>query len=172
MTIRAQPFTFGCDTLRFVELSSQPKDINRIPSHSSGWPSSHTHQTSVNQSDSCTRNLSKFQPNNSSIMSKKPDTPYPTSHAIEDMFNDSAKDHAAVVNALDDNVDGEVMGYEHHFAGKHKGKESIVNVLMADFSTMVNSDTVTYEVVNVIGGGDSPWAAVEGIATAKSKTGM
>ena len=102
---------------------------------------------------------------------KKAETPYPTAYAIEDMFNHPASRHEAVISAIDDNVDSNIMGYDHHFAGGHKGKEALLKNVMEDFSGMINEETVSYEVVNVIGGGESPWAAVEGKATAKSKTG-
>lgn len=36
---------------------------------------------------------------------------------------------------------------------------------------MYNEDTI-FEIVRVIGGGESPWAAIAAKATAESKTGM
>ena len=96
--------------------------------------------------------------------------PYPTAYAIEDMFS-GTNNHEAAVALLDDNVDAKIMGYDHHFAGEKKGAGSLAGTFKEEFSSMVDENTVKYEVTNVIGGGDLPWAAIEGKATAKSKSG-
>ncbi|MCJ1339092.1 hypothetical protein MMC09_004381 [Bachmanniomyces sp. S44760] len=104
-------------------------------------------------------------------MSKKADTPYPTSHSIEDLFNTPTGFRDAILAPLDDNVDAKIVGYDHHFAGEHKGKEALTKNLRDEIACIVDEDKVHYEVINVIGGGDSPWAAIEAKATGKSKTG-
>lgn len=97
--------------------------------------------------------------------------PYPTPYAIEDLFNElTANRDEAVGSAMSDNVDVKVMGYDHHLASEPKGVDSLKKWI-EEFATLYQDDTITFEVINVIGGGDSPWAAIEGNATAKSKTG-
>ena len=96
--------------------------------------------------------------------------PYPTAYAIEDMFS-GTNQHEEAVALLHENVDAQIMGYDHHFAGERKGADSLATTFKEEFSSMVDKDTVKYEVTNVIGGGDSPWAAIEGKATAKSQSG-
>lgn len=105
-------------------------------------------------------------------MSKKVDAPYPSAHAIEDMMNGPGDFRGAIIDALDDNVDAKVMGYDHHFAGDHKGKESLGKNFAGEFASLIDADKVQYEVFNVVGGGESPWAAIEAKAVGKTKTGM
>ena len=69
-------------------------------------------------------------------------------------------------------MDAKIVGYDHHFAGEHKGKEALTKNLRDEIACIVDEDKVHYEVINVIGGGDSPWAAIEAKATGKSKTGI
>ncbi|KAM0796329.1 hypothetical protein BDR22DRAFT_825263 [Usnea florida] len=104
-------------------------------------------------------------------MAQPSNYPYPTSHAIYDMFSDPNSRHDTVIGLIADHADSKIMGYEHHYAGEFKTKDSFLKTFKDDYSGMMNDDTINYEVVNVIGGGDVPWAAVEGKATAKSKTG-
>lgn len=78
----------------------------------------------------------------------------------------------SIVDNLDDNCDIKVTGYDHHFAGEEKGKDSVVKNVRENIFSMLNENTIKFEVVHVIGGGDSPWAAVECKGTGKSKTGM
>ncbi len=98
-------------------------------------------------------------------------TPYPTSHAIEDMMT-KQDFRAAIVDAMDDNVDAKVMGYDQHFAGDHKGKEDLGKNFAGEFASMIDADKIKYEVFNVVGGGESPWAAIEAKAVGKTKSGI
>ena len=79
---------------------------------------------------------------------------------------------AAILDALDDNVDAKVMGYDHYFAGDHKGKENLGKNFAGEFASIIDADKVQYEVLNVVGGGESPWAAIEAKAVGKTKTGI
>ena len=108
-------------------------------------------------------------------MSTKASTPYPTSYAIEDMFSSQggvATRRETLNNIIDDNVDAKVVGYDYYFSGEHKGKDSLMKKFVGELFGMCNEDTLDFEVVRVIGGGESPWAAIEAKATAKSETGM
>ena len=98
--------------------------------------------------------------------------PYPTSHAIEEMFDGQTGFRDAILAPMDDNVAATIKGYDHHFAGEYKGKEALIKHLRDEFAAIVDEDKVTYEATNVVGGGDSPYAAVEAKATGKGKTGM
>ena len=105
-------------------------------------------------------------------MSNRVEPPYPTSHAIEDMMSKTGDFRTAIIDALDDNVDAKVMGYDHHFAGDHKGKENLGKNFAGEFASMIDAEKVQYEVFNVVGGGESPWAAIEAKAVGKTKTGI
>lgn len=97
--------------------------------------------------------------------------PYPTSHAIEDMFNTPTGFRDAILAPMDDNVDAKIAGYDHHFAGDYKSKEALTKNLRDEIAGLADEDKLHYEVVNVVGGGDVPWAAIEAKATGKSKSG-
>ena len=99
-------------------------------------------------------------------------TPYPTSHAIEDLFNNQPAFREAIIDSVDDNVDVTITGYDHHFSGDHKGKDALQKNLGGEFGSLVDADKVKYEIIRVIGGGESPWAAIEAKATGKTKTGL
>lgn len=87
-------------------------------------------------------------------------TPYPTSHAIEDMFSSQggvATRHETLSNIIDDHVDAKVVGYDHYYSGEHKSKDSLMKNFFGDLFVLYSEDTLAFEVVRVIGGGDSPW---------------
>ena len=100
--------------------------------------------------------------------------PYPTSYEIEDIFENQTgigTRRETMTDILDDNGDFKVMGYDHHFADQHKGKEAVLKNLMEALFDMIDGDTFKYEVSNVFGGGEEPWAVIEGKGTAKTKQG-
>ena len=49
--------------------------------------------------------------------------------------------------------------YADTHTGDHKGKESLGKNFAGEFASMIDADKVQYEVFNVVGGGESPWAA-------------
>ncbi|KAI4193976.1 MAG: hypothetical protein LQ348_002735 [Seirophora lacunosa] len=81
-----------------------------------------------------------------------PTTTYLSAHQIEEIFSDRDVPH--VFNSyLAENVEVTVVGMD----------------LLIGGSDALKMDTVRVEVTRVIGGGESPWAAVESLATATSK---
>ncbi|MCJ1227647.1 hypothetical protein MMC12_004303 [Toensbergia leucococca] len=64
------------------------------------------------------------------------------------------------------------MGVDHHLAGEQKGGEAFFQYIAEELvNVMDETKPFKNETINVIGGGDSPWASYEGKSTAKSKSG-
>ena len=98
-------------------------------------------------------------------------SPYPTAYQIEEMFANRAA--TEVFNSyLADNVDVLVIGGEDfHLGGRYNSVQSFHDKIYGEVSSAVKFETFKVEVLRVIGGGDSPWAAVESLSTATSKYG-
>ena len=95
---------------------------------------------------------------------------YPTVHQIEEMFSD--RDIPSIFNTyLADNVDVTVVGKEFAIAGTYKSSQAFHDAVFSRVSAALKVETIRLEVLRVIGGGDSPWAAVESLGTATSKYG-
>lgn len=63
---------------------------------------------------------------------------------------------------------GVVTGHDHSFVGEHHSHDSWFEHL---YSLIGSLEDTKLDIVRVIGGGSSPWACVEGKATAKTKNG-
>ena len=97
---------------------------------------------------------------------------YPTAAKIEEIFAD--RDIPEVFDQyLADNVDLTVVGKELHLGGNNKSKKAFHDAVYSRMTdSVVRAETINLEVLSVIGRGDSPWAAVESVATATTKSGQ
>ncbi|KAL8811411.1 MAG: hypothetical protein Q9223_001946 [Gallowayella weberi] len=98
--------------------------------------------------------------------------PYPSTYQIEEIFQDGEAGPQVlkgIVDNFDPKVQLTVVGHDHHMAGDthDKGEHFEFFNEMLDFSKPSKLD-----VLRVIGGGESPWACVECVATGKSKAGQ
>ena len=98
-------------------------------------------------------------------------SPYPTAYQIEEMF--ANRGAPEIFNTyLADNVDVLVMGGEDfHLGGRYNSVQSFHDEIYGHVTSALKVETFKVEVLRVIGGGDSPWAAVESLSTATSKYG-
>ena len=98
-------------------------------------------------------------------------SPYPTAYQIEEMF--ANRGFPDIFNGyLADNVDVLVMGGEDfHLGGRYNSVQSFHDEIYGHVTQALKVETFKVEVLRVIGGGDSPWAAVESLSTATSKHG-
>ena len=99
--------------------------------------------------------------------------PYPTSHEIEDIFRwrESPDTMSKFDERLAKNLDATVIGHDHHLSGHHKGLDAWKENNRARQEGMLDMSKGIQLDVNVIGGGDSPWACVEMKTTGKAKSG-
>ena len=96
--------------------------------------------------------------------------PYPTAYQIEEMF--ANRDVPNIFHTyLADPIDVTVVGQDFHIGGNYKSMEAFHNAIYARVSAGLKTETIRVEVVRVIGGGESAWAAVESLCTATSKYG-
>ena len=73
---------------------------------------------------------------------------------------------------IDDNVDAKLMGHDHHMVGDFKGKAAWKEGNRSRFTSLYDAKSPPKtEFVNVIGGGDSPWACVELKTTGRGVSG-
>ena len=89
---------------------------------------------------------------------------YPTNHQIEEIFQlrDSWDTIPKYREYLAANLIGHVAGFDHELAGDYRGKDAWVQNVEMRVGKMLKKDhPINFEIVNVIGGGDSPWACVE-----------
>ncbi len=98
-------------------------------------------------------------------------SPYPSAYQIEEMFANRL--YTDVFNSyLADNVDVLVVGGEDfHIGGRYNSVQSFHDAIYGHVSKTWKVETAKMEVLRVIGGGDSPWAAVESVTTATTKYG-
>lgn len=99
---------------------------------------------------------------------------YPTAHQIEDMFQwrESPETMDKFDAVVAPNVDAKGMGHDHHLAGEHRGADSWKEANKERIVGMLDmSKGIKLDIVNVVGGGDSPWACVEMKTVAKTKAG-
>lgn len=97
-------------------------------------------------------------------------TPYPNAYQIEEIFA-SRGSPDLFHTYLADNFDATVVGQDFHIGGHYNSIESFHNAIFSRVSAALKIETIRVEVIRVIGGGDSAWAAVELVATATSKYG-
>lgn len=98
-------------------------------------------------------------------------SPYPTAYQIEEMF--ANRDVPSIFNTyLADNVDVVIIGGEDfHLGARHQSAQSFHDGTYGAIGAALKMETFKVEVLRVIGGGDSAWAAVESLSTATSKSG-
>lgn len=97
-------------------------------------------------------------------------SPYPTTYQIEEMFANRGIPNV-FKSYLAENVEVTVVGKDFHAGGKHKSMQAFHDAVYGRISSVLHVDTISVEVIRVIGGGESSWAAVETLGTAKSKSG-
>ena len=96
--------------------------------------------------------------------------PYPTAYQIEEMFANRLV--ASIFNNYYANpVDITVIGHDFHLSGHYNSIQRFDDEVFAELWELVKADTVRTEIVRVIGGGESAWAAVETRVTATTKYG-
>lgn len=89
---------------------------------------------------------------------------YPTNHKIEEIFQlrDSWDTIPKYRESLADELIGHVSGYDHELSGDYRGKEAwLQNVEMRVGKMLKKDHPINLEILNVVGGGESPWACVE-----------
>ena len=97
-------------------------------------------------------------------------TPYPSAFQIEEMF--ANRDVPSIFHTyLADPIDVVVVGQDFHVGGQYKSMEAFHQGIYARVADSLKIDTIRVEVRRVIGGGESPWAAVESLCTADGKYG-
>ena len=97
-------------------------------------------------------------------------SPYPNAYQIEEIF--ANRDNPNIFNTyLADSVDVTVVGQDFHIAGQHQTPQAFHDAVWVRMTAALKLETLRIEVVRVIGGGESAWAAVESSATATSKSG-
>jgi hypothetical protein len=98
---------------------------------------------------------------------------FPTIQEIEQIFQLRQSNSPAFVEYLDPNITLTTTGHDHAFSGEIKGKENVKTQHVAPILNLMDSEKAPFqqEVIRVIGGGDSPWAAVELKTTSTSKAG-
>ena len=96
--------------------------------------------------------------------------PYPTPYQIEEMFANRLV--ASIFNTYyADRVDITIIGQDYHHGGHYNSIERFDEEVFGELWDLVKKDTVRLEVVRVVGGGESAWAAVESRVTAETKYG-
>lgn len=97
-------------------------------------------------------------------------SPYPNSYQIEEIF--ANRDVPNIFHKyLADPIDVVVVGQDFHVGGHYKSMDAFHEGIYSRVADSLKIETIRVEVVRVIGGGDSPWAAVESLCTAEGKYG-
>ena len=97
-------------------------------------------------------------------------SPYPTRYQIEEMFHN--RDTPRLFNTyLADKPDITVVGQDFHMAGHYRSTQAFHDEIYGRLPAFLKEETIRTEVLRVIGGGESAWAAVESVCTAEAKSG-
>lgn len=72
---------------------------------------------------------------------------------------------------LADNIDVTVVGQDFYIGGYYNSMEAFHGPIYDRVSAALKVETIRVEVLRVIGGAESAWAAVESLCTATSKYG-
>lgn len=99
---------------------------------------------------------------------------FPTPQQIEEMFLlRQTNPEAYLEKYVDDNIALTITGQPHAFSGEIKGKDELKAKHVTPILGMLDLEKSPPqgEVVRVLGGGDSAWAAVEMKTTSQSKAG-
>lgn len=105
------------------------------------------------------------------MSSSSPSPPYPTAYQIEEMFANRGRPE--IFNGyLAETCDVLVMGGEDfHLGGRYHTVQDFHDEIYGHVTSALKVETFKVEVLRVIGGGESAWAAVESLSTATSKYG-
>ncbi|KAM0802201.1 hypothetical protein BDR22DRAFT_845345 [Usnea florida] len=96
--------------------------------------------------------------------------PYPNAYQIEEMF--ANRSNPSIFNTyFTDSVDVIVVGQDFHLGGRYTSIEDFHNGLFERTVSRFKDRTYTLEIVRVIGGGESAWAAVETMVNAITENG-
>ena len=97
-------------------------------------------------------------------------SPYPTAYQIEEIFANRLV--AGIFNSYcTDPMDIDIIGQEFHHGGHYKSIQRFEDEVFGEYWQIVKPETVRTEIVRVIGGGESAWAAVDLRVTADTKYG-
>ncbi len=96
--------------------------------------------------------------------------PYPNAYQIEEMFANRAVPNI-FHTYLADPIDVTVVGQDFGISGHYNSMEAFHDGIYARVAAALKFETIRLEVVKVIGGGESAWAAIESVCTATSKYG-
>ena len=96
--------------------------------------------------------------------------PYPNAYQIEEMFANRGVPNI-FHTYLADPIDVTVVGKDFHIGGHYNSMEAFHDAIYGRVSAALKVETIRVEVIRVIGGGESAWAAVESLCTATSKYG-
>ena len=98
---------------------------------------------------------------------------YPNPDEIEATFTkvETPEELKRLQELFAEDFHGVVTGHDHSFVGEHYGHGSWFAQLSSILASLDHEKTFKLDIVRVIGGGSSPWACLEGKATAKTKTG-
>ncbi|MCJ1377272.1 hypothetical protein MMC17_000364 [Xylographa soralifera] len=106
-------------------------------------------------------------------------TPYPTAYETEEIFllRGKAPDgkltkQSAFDSHFTDDAEIIIMGQDHQLKGNHS-KEDFKTEVQARISKLIDYSKPggAYEVIRVVGGGDTPYAAIELKTTGTTKAG-
>lgn len=97
-------------------------------------------------------------------------SPYLNAYQIEEMF---ANRLVARIfnNYYADPVDITVIGQDFHLSGHYNSIQRFDDEVFGELWELVKVETVRTEVLRVVGGGESAWAAVETLVTATTEYG-
>lgn len=101
-------------------------------------------------------------------------TPYPSSHEIEDIFEwrGSLETMDKFAARVSPQVEMTIMGHDHHLSATHKGVDAVHEHNKGQALEFVDMNKgLKLDIIQVIGGGDTPWACVEMRTQAKAKSG-
>ena len=96
-------------------------------------------------------------------------SPYPNRFQIEEMFANRVNTDA-FHSYFADNFSVTVVGQDFHLGAHHTSTDTF-NEILTRIVDHLKRETIKVEVMRVIGGEESAWAAVETLGTAITKTG-
>ena len=97
-------------------------------------------------------------------------SPYPTAHQIEEMF--ANRNVPSTFNTyLADNTDIVLVAQHEVLGGSYKSGQHFDDEIFNRIQDALRPGTLRLEILRVIGGGESPWAAVNSVVTATTKYG-
>ena len=97
---------------------------------------------------------------------------YPSPDEIEATFTkvETPEELKRLQELFAEDFHGVITGHDHSFVGEHHGHDGWFKQL-SSILVSLEEKTFKLDIVRVIGGGSSPWACLEGKATAKTKSG-